>query len=122
MPEKEIWKLLELLNEYENRDDDPQIEWRIWEWDKWEKWKIRWIVNDVYMWWVSELVVCSAYYGFIQRLVEQDKIDRDKFEIEYIDKQTLNDVYIAWAKKDELLIMLLSINEQPIELLISILK
>ena len=70
----------------------------------------------------AERMVISKSFWFIKRLVENKKIDRDKFEIEYTDKQTLEDVYIAWAKQDELLIMLLSISNSPIEDLISYLK
>jgi hypothetical protein len=101
MEKKEIWKLLELLNEYS---------------------KEIWYFNADDLQWQVKAWILSKEFWWIERLVEQDKIDRDKFEIEYIDKQTLNDVYIAWAKKDELLIMLLSISEQPIDLLISLLK
>ena len=39
-----------------------------------------------------------------------------------MDKQTLEDVYIAWAKQDELLIMILAISDTPILFLVSILK
>ena len=108
-------KLIELLNEYENRDDDQQIEWRIWEWDKWENGKVRWIVNDVYMWWVSELVVYSAYYWFIKWLVDNDKIDRDK-----VDDKFERPFY--WYTNYEIVLMLLSISSSQIDDLISYLK
>ena len=117
---KEIWKLIELLNEYENRDEDQQIEWRIWEWDKWENGKVRWIVNDVYMWWVSELVVCSAYYWFIKWLVENDKIDIESYcRITSIERKWEKDVY-----RDEVdsLLMLLAIQDEPIRFLCEIIK
>ena len=120
---KEIWKLIELLNEYENRDDDQQIEWRIWEWDKWENGKVRWIVNDVYMWWVSELVVCSAYYWFIKWLVENDKIDTDPI------RTRVKRVYVELEPREftpqdfvDRVIMLLSISDTPIEDIILYLK
>lgn len=120
-------KLIELLNEFENRDDDQQIEWRIWEWDKWEKGKVRGVVNEVYMWWVSELVVCSAYYWFIKWLVENDKIDLD------IIREKLWIPCCVWygswriiAVNDvedyEQVLMLLSISDTPIEDLILYLK
>lgn len=70
----------------------------------------------------TDLEIISKSYWFIKRLVENDKIDRYKFEVEYMDKQTLEDVYIAWAKQDELLIMILAISDTPILFLVSILK
>ena len=116
-------KLIELLNEYENRDDDQQIEWRIWEWDKWENGKVRWIVNDVYMWWVSELVVCSAYYWFIKWLVDNNKIDIERLHkiVDY--RLEIKENYVnAHDYNSDCLLMLLSISDTPIEDLISYLK
>lgn len=119
-------KLIELLNEYENRDDDQQIEWRIWEWDKWENGKVRWIVNDVYMWWVSELVVCSAYYWFIEWLVENDKIETNKLKKIWYEKTIY---WYDWQYREiveysdyESLLMMLSISNTPIADLVSYLK
>lgn len=58
---------------------------------------------------------------FIQRLVENDKIDRDKFEEIY--EEWKNEAkYIAWADEDEMIIMLLSISDTPIDDLVSYLK
>lgn len=119
-------KLIELLNEYENRDEDQQIEWRIWEWDKWEKGKVRGIVNEVYMWWVSELVVCSVYYWFIKWLVENDKIDlwEKLFNLTKNDNKKsiicdLDNNDFSW---EDTFLMLLAISNSPIEDLISYLK
>ena len=109
-------KLIELLNEYENRDDDQEIEWRVWEWDEGERGKVRWIVNEVYMWWVSELVVCSAHYWFIKWLVENEKIDLYKIP----EIWNSNPDYIVWEV--EIALMELAIQDEPIEFLISILK
>ena len=116
-------KLIELLNEYENRDDDQQIEWRIWEWDKGENGKVRGVVNEVYMWWVSELVVCSAYYWFIKWLVNNDKIRKDIYRpIPLRIKATYEDGVVYHDKLEDRIIMLLSISDTPIEDLISYLK
>lgn len=109
-------KLIELLNEYENRDNDPQIKWRVWEWDKGEKGKVRGIVNEVYLWWVSELVVCSAYYWFIKWLVENDKID-----LLQLDNRIALSMSIEFNKVERVL-MALSISDTPIEDLISYLR
>ena len=75
------------------------------------------------------LWVCSANHNLFSS-VTPDRIPiilivsswSIKFEVEYMDKQTLEDVYIAWAKQDELLIMILSISDTPINDLISYLK
>lgn len=116
----DYWKLIELLNEYENRDEDQQIEWRLWEWDKGEKGKVRGIVNEVYMWWVSELVVCSAYYWFIKWLVENDKV-KIPHELDELPAMYWYDYDSVECKADRLL-MLLSISDTPIEDLILYLK
>lgn len=120
MPEKEIWKLLELLNEYD---------------DGW--WQIR--INDIEpigcdvyampCWDSIEHCIISKSYWFIQRLVEQDKIDESKinlndYEIE-IRVRAVKELLSDSEEKTVLylkLLMLLSISEQPIEFLISILK
>jgi len=110
-------KLKDLLNEYskKNQEYSWEIEWNdiiayshFWEWYE----TIR----------VSESIIISKWYEFVKWLVENDKIDEIKFEDEYTDKQTLKDVYIAWAKGDELLLMILSIQDEPIQFLISILE
>ena len=126
-------KLIELLNEYENRDDDQQIEWRMGEWDKWENGKVRWIVNDVYMGWVSELVIYSSYYGFIKWLVENDKIDLDAYKTVYsgdLDKRKTLTMSSGWDEfyqvtehwVYESLLMLLAISDTPIDFLCDIIK
>lgn len=63
------------------------------------------------------IIICSKWYGFIQRLVENDKID-----FEWLEKELLK----IWIYKNvwyyEWLLMLLSIQDNPIEFLVSILK
>ena len=60
--------------------------------------------------WVHETILISKKFWFIKRLVENDKIDLEKFPqiMEYSDYESL--------------LMLLSIQDNPIEFLISILK
>jgi len=115
MTKKETWKLLELLNEYD---------------DGW--WQIR--INDIEpigcdvyampCWDSIEHCIISKSYWFIQRLVEQDKIDFEHMEwnskiVSYLyNEKKLGRNQI----KEYLVLMLLSISEQPIDLLISILK
>ena len=103
-------KLLNLLNEYDSWWDYDDYYWPYQYWQD----------TDAYKY--GKYYLVSLDYWFIKWLVENDKIDRYKFEVEYIDKQTLEDVYIAWAKQNELLIMILAISDTPIEDLISYLK
>ena len=73
-----------------------------------------------------EMMLISKYYWLIKRLVENDKIDFNKLEkIWYIGTVYRYD----WQYRDiieysnyERLLMLLSIQDEPIDFLISILK
>ena len=62
--------------------------------------------------------VLSKRYRFIKRLIENDKIDLE--EVEKIN-QTWN-IYIRFWWDYEKVLMLLSISDNPVEFLISILK
>lgn len=63
--------------------------------------------------------VLSKRYGFIKRLVNKDKIDLMKLK-KWIED---NKFYCAkWGKITNMLIMLLSIQDEPIRFLISLLK
>ena len=108
MEKKEIWKLLELINEYED--------W----WDYDDYWGIYqyWMDSDAYIY--HKYYALSKSYWFVKRLVEQDKIDRSKLNYTELYK-AYELACIPLDKADELL-MLLSIQENPIEFLINILK
>ena len=101
---KESWieTLIELLNEYVKE---------LWIWD--------------YVWWHNKKTVENSDYiitkkfWFIKWLVDNDKIDFSNLKIEEIVAWT--DLYYSF-KKDEVLLMLLSIQDDPIEFLVSILK
>ena len=85
-------------------------------------------------WWFSEEVIISKKFWFIQRLVENDKIDLEKVYEKIWKPQII--MYEEWSKEEELceiiwvnerdyyedIIMLLSISDTPIEDLISYLK
>ena len=113
-------KLIELLNEYEK--------------SKWYEWW--WEIKN----WIPyfddglpktkeyiSVLICAKPYGFIKRLVENDKIAWRKcldlwYEIAVIDKEG-EDVDIMRTFDDyEQLLMYLAIQDNPIEFLISILK
>lgn len=123
-------KLIELLNEFEKEvyaDEHEHIEYPDWTWDDWEYWFewdssilgeedwLNWSWSD-YRCYNSDLVIISKRYWFIERLVNNDKID--------FDKVCNSENYYAvdvWDNTDELL-MLLAISSTPIEDLISYLK
>ena len=103
---KEIWmeKLIELLNEYREKE----LWYRVPEWE--EKWQ-PWIITE-------QLI--SKKFWFIKWLVENEKRDIESYcRITSIERKWEKDVY-----RDEVdsLLMLLSIQDEPINFLISILK
>lgn len=131
-------KLIELLNEFEKEvyaDEHEHIEYPDWTWDDWEYWFewdssilgeedwLNWSWSD-YRCYNSDLVIISKRYWFIKRLVENDKIDRDKI----IEKSDFMPIasdkvwdFLQPTEEQELL-MLLSIQDNPIEFLCSVLK
>ena len=138
---KEIWKLLELLNEYHHFNSDLIYYW----WDKEyekvyfhselpekEKEKLRkagiyneeddWVDED----WIWDEWICSKKFWFIKWLVENDKIDRRWIDkpIEYIEfysDYNLDSETHHYSDVDSLL-MLLAIQDEPIRFLFEIIK
>ena len=112
---KEIWKLIELLNEYEK--------WDVWSYDE-EMWM-------PYYWWGDDCdydtYLISKKYWFIKWLVENDKIDRDNQALQYA-KSDLSKFFAEWKDKNwmsddyAMLLMLLAIQDEPIRFLCEILK
>ena len=114
---KENWmkKLLKLLNEYWK----PSCRNK-----RWEKLDLEC---------ADRFYAISKYYEFIKRLVEKDKIDRHSKELE-LDMKRMRipqNYYISWVQSLDLqhkkaqylsLIALLSIQDNPIDFLVSILK
>ena len=108
---KESWmeKLRELLNEF-----DPYIS-KDWEhrdnlWYSVICWESAVFTKEI---WVLKII--SKEYLFIDWLVKNNKI---KFREDFY----LEDTYWWWFGEDELIVMLLSIQDEPIEFLVSILK
>ena len=122
---KEIWKLIELLNEYEKVREMEiwtfelgKIPYREWSLDMWDlvfepNYKDKKYEDCI--WDTANSVLISKSFWFIKWLVENDKIDLDKLE-----KKVLKENLIR--KFDEWLLMLLSISDTPIEDLVSYLK
>lgn len=111
-------KLLDLLNEMleeQGKDyrfisvvdcDFFQIDWKNWLWYE---------------------TILSKKFWFIKRLVEKDKIDRNNQALQYA-KSDLSKFFTEWKDKNwmsdncAMLLMLLSIQDNPIEFLVFILK
>lgn len=123
-------KLIELLNEYELEREKGIEEFKNWALPLWE-----WSIDDgdlVYdavepsmnlesaCWDTANWIVISKSYGFIKRLVDNDKIDLWKL-IMIKDEEQKAIVDIDNSRENTLL-MLLAISDTPINDLISYLK
>ena len=97
-------KLIKLIDEYE-------LKWR-----NWKGWS--WIKSDKDVFLKQEYIIWKRYW-FIKWLVDNDKID---FSNILISEQTCwIDLFYSFSK-DEVLLMLLSIQDNPIGFLVMILK
>jgi hypothetical protein len=118
-------KLIELVNYYEKEKEKSEWinveKYVLFRWDKNYKWDlVRYDEEDPREWdnlQTKEAItyLISKSYGFIKWLVDNDKIEfREDFYLE--------DQHWWWFGEDENIIMLLSIQNSPIDFLISILK
>ena len=101
-------KLIKLLNEYDKTRDYYKVHTYIMYKDD------EWIEVDDKR---TDLEIISSSYWFIKRLVENDKIDIRKLE----DKDAEYSFHYSFEDY-EVLLMLLSISDTPIDDLISYLK
>lgn len=108
MPEKEIWKLLEEYLQTKNKDiqDFMNIAALMTQSD-----------NKLY-----QTYIISKNFWFVERLVEQDKIDKKKLDEAERRPMYVTDDRFSLYKVDECVIMLLSISDTPIDLLCNLLK
>ena len=121
---KEIWKLIELLNEYET----PRS-WIVYKsYDDYD-WFFYWVDCD----WETEIawsdsLICSKKFWWIWWLVENEKLwdnkNSDRYTMMKLMRAEINEWtgVFEWTKRYEFVIMILSIQDEPIEFLISILK
>ena len=102
-------KLIELLNQFE-KEKKSWYTWR--SIDSYDN-CVYWVDCD----WETEITMYSdlysKYYGFIEWLVENDKIDLLRLD---------NRIVLSEFNKVERVLMALSIQDNPIEFLISILR
>lgn len=100
---RQMEKLIELLNEYEEKYRDFHF---VWDWNEWREFTE-----------FEVAFIISKKFWFIKWLVENEKIDVEK---------VYNNSDYPMVKRDEFLyewlLMLLSIQDEPIEFLVSILK
>ena len=106
-------KLLTLLNEFDKLANPFTHYKKWWYWD---------CVYENHLPSISHLILISKSYWFIWWLVENNKIDLDKVKDN-------SELYIKFSCNDDekwtytkIILMLLSIQDNPIEFLISILK
>lgn len=107
-------KLIPLLNERHN------LEWILWSNVNWDYLFVKWDKENKFY----EEQIISKKFWFIKWLVENDKIDKDKlYNSEYKPyfwNRKTNAFSWFWA--ENILLMLLSISDAPIEDLISYLR
>ena len=144
---KEIWKLIELANQYEIEKE--KSEWvNVDKYVLFERaytnynWLTRYDKEDQWEWdnlyWDTAVAyLISKSFGMVKWLVDNDKIDldkvpnifttraRDRDDVIYAirdkhDYNVLNEQY--WVDLVDNVIMLVSIQDEPIEFLVSILK
>ena len=107
----EMEELIELLQEFNK--EKWWHPWLLYEWFWVRRWDLNFIFNH-------------SKFPFIEWLVDNDKIDRKKLEIRpFSDELVYSDSDCTVYRSDttyEMLLMLLAIQDEPIEFLISILK
>lgn len=131
MHENRMEKLLNLLNEYEEkRIKKINADWKLRVKLLFKPYTKEALTNQAYKSVHNEII--SKYYWFIQRLVENDKIDTSKandknlngYEIE-LRIRAVKELVADSEEKTVLylnLLMLLAIQDEPVSFLISILK
>ena len=112
-------KLIELLNQFEKaRIKKVNAKWLPYNIKlSFRPYTEEYLTNKAYK--SSQLEVCSKYYGFIKHLVDNDKIDLLKLTCMNPRYTEIIDSDFFW---DDIIIMILSIQDNSIEFLISILK
>lgn len=126
-------KLRQLLNDYEDYKEKEtwysNYDWRLNEIndeEEYEQWITAYRVDDSQLWVEESIaVIICKWYCFIDWLVDNDKIDFEKPIWEFANKYKLivpDDFYLKELSKEDELLMLLSIQDDPVSFLISILK
>lgn len=101
-------KLIELLDLYRKENKTEELFW-----EPWTLVPLTW--KDFIM--LNRIMIISKEYGFIKWLIDNDKIDLDNEDL-----CSLMSELWEFQQYEKCLLMLLSIQDEPIEFLISILK
>jgi len=106
-------RLVALLNEYEKERWTNRVCY----------WVDIWIVMSEWITYRFGYFISKEFW-FIQRLVDNDKIDRDKVLISFsmAEYDGLWNMYWHWVDDNQRLLMILAISDTPIEDLVSTLK
>ena len=111
-------KLIELLNEYENEETEANIRY----WNYYQNWFHLLEYWETY----SEMLIISKKYEFIKRLVENDKIERERFWNSETKSSKYSDFELSYDNSREdytnILLMELAIQDEPIQFLIEMLR
>ena len=136
MKEKWIKKLIRLLNKYEEWKSEKYIHWNyVWWYDEdiWCIFASRFPDNTFISFDESIAIIICKWYNFIKWLFDNNKIDRhsERLELDMKRMRIPQDYYIGWLQSLDLqhkkaqylsLIALLSIQDDPVNYLIRILK
>ena len=104
-------KLIPLLNERHN------LEWVLWSNVNWDYLFVKWDKENKFY----EEQIISKKFWFIKRLVEKHKINTRNLNLQVFMSMFSNDGTVE-VSYEELILMLLAISDEPLELLISVLK
>lgn len=108
-------KLIELLNKFEAKLEEMPLAREKWREENWILYRRFMSVED------AERMVISKSFWFIKRLVQNDKIDRDKILKEnWLFRKYFYD--LEYVKNYDRLVMWLSVEDNPTKFLISYLK
>lgn len=123
-------KLIELLNEYEISKDHRDYEWKIekhtkermcWTYIMWMSWEqYTWAYIDTEE---MERIIISKKYEFINWLVENNHIHNIKL-LEFIETEpcVVPMFFEEDTQKAKALILMLSIQEDPVDALLTVIK
>jgi hypothetical protein len=122
-------KLIELLNEYELEREKSIETFKNLTLPLWERYLCQWDLVyepvgdfnwEAAAWNTANYIVISKNYGFIKRLVDNDKIKYNKVpEYIYVSDYSFETIH-KWMTDN--ILMWLAIQDEPIEFLISVLK
>jgi hypothetical protein len=126
-------KLIELLNEYELEREKSIETFKNLTLPLWERYLCQWDLVyepvgdfnwEAAAWNTANYIVISKNYGFIKRLVDNDKIDYEKVDKSWNDEMSFVDFKLdnIMEIRIKVVLMLLAIQDKPIKFLIGILK